>query len=147
MTSNKEKYVFLIILLLTLGAGFLVFYFKDTTPAGLHYAFPGRLVAGFPSELVLDQEATVKKSYSIDNAASASQKTTVFSSDKSDQELFVLCGKYFKKADWRVFNIVAKEESLELYARKDSDELKIVISRGDGKNKKNQLIVSYFTKN
>lgn len=159
MKSNKEKCVFIIIILLTVGASILVFYFKDwrssgspavspvspaTTLAKPQYASPGQLAPGFPSELILDSGAQLGLSYSINYDPSTNQYTASFKSKESMESLFSSYKKYLGDNGWNITNEITKyPTSRGLYAVKGAADASVaIIKQTEG----SEVVVSYLSK-
>lgn len=102
--KNRTKEIFLIIVVLLAVAflGFLAWTRKSVPSGPLPvYAPEGKLAHGFPKELILDANAVVRRSYSIDyGKANTNQKTANFTSNLTLLEIFERYKSYFKSNGW-----------------------------------------------
>jgi len=151
----KENYISAVIIIIAVGASVLIFYFKNWrgpavspgTPPKVVLAPKGSLAEGFPSELVLDTSAAIEESYSTNYDTGLSQKTAVFSSDKSIRDLFLLYRDYFIKAGWSLTEVKINPtgNAVEFYGKKRMAELSVAITKKDTGGSK--ISTSYLIRN
>lgn len=106
MKSNKEKYVFAIILLLTLGAGLLVFYLKDWRSSGSP-AVPAvfKLPGNMSQDFMVDKKPIFFNGtvfHNIDPDGKGSYDYVEYTSSKSPDEIKSLFDEFFAKNKWTV---------------------------------------------
>jgi hypothetical protein len=108
------------------------------------YAATGELASGFPAELILDANAKLSNSYSLDYNAALNQYTAVFTSDKSMTALFASYQAYFSKNGWAVTNAITKyPTSRGLYAQKGTSDASVAIFEGGSSR---EVTVSYLVR-
>jgi hypothetical protein len=127
----------------------LVIFWKPSQPAAPAtqpqpqptYAPQGQVVAGFPQELVLDPNAKVGSSYSINYSASTNQYTAEWASSMSMASLFGKYKTYLSSNGWTITGQSGKATLDSVYATDASgDVANVVISpRATG----NEVVVSY----
>ena len=117
---------------------------KESVQSQPNYASPGQLVSGFPAELVLDSNAAVKESYSIDYGKNTNQYTASFNSNESMESLYSSYKKYLEDNGWSITNEITKyPTSRGLYAVKGlADASVAIIDKSDAR----QVTVSYLQK-
>lgn len=108
------------------------------------YAPQGELVAGFPTELILDTSARTTQSYSINYSSSTSQYTANFTSNESMLKLYGDYKTYFPQNGWTIVNdTTSYKDSRSLYAKQGTAEASVaVIDKGTTR----QVTVSYLKK-
>ena len=104
-----------------------------TAPAGPSgptpvYAPQGQLVGGFPKALILDQNAAVSNSYSINYSAGINQYTAQWTSSMSLNNLFSAYQSYFSGNGWKVSNVMAYPKAKGMHAENASSTVGISIT-------------------
>lgn len=108
------------------------------------FAPKGTVVQGFPTELLLDAQATTSGSYSIPYEANILQRTASFTSHVPMLELFNEYLSYLTRNGWTITNKVTNySTSRGLQARKGTATVSVVIL--EEKSSRN-VSVTYVTK-
>lgn len=117
---------------------------KSPTGVSPTYAPKGKLVAGFPKELILDNAARVSNSYSINYSASLNQYTAEWNSSSSMVTLYASYKEYLSKHGWRIVNQNTRNASWRgVYATNGTHDANVaIVSKGSGA----QVIISYVAK-
>jgi hypothetical protein len=105
------------------------------------YAPQGQLVPQFPKDLILDSNAAISGSYSIDYASSSNQYTAEYNSSSSMKSLFGDYQTYLPQNGWTVIGSDATHPMFsEISANQGTNQLQVVISQvGKG----SQVTISY----
>jgi len=106
------------------------------------YAPQGELVAGFPTELILDTSAKTTQSYSINYSSSTDQYTANFSSGQSMLALYGAYKTYLTQNGWTITNDMhSYTSSRGLYATKgNADASAAIVDQGATR----QVTVTYL---
>jgi len=124
----KKRILYIIIIILALIALGIFLFLKLKPPLGQPvYAPSGKLVGGFPTELILDKQAQVDKSYTINYQENIKQYTASFNSGQSAQTLFDQYKIYFENTQWQITNQTNLPNVFGLYAKKDNFEVNVTI--------------------
>ena len=126
---KKEVFLIFVSLLVIVFLGFLVYSRRGPAGPELVYAPEGELAAGFAEELILDGNAVLKGSYSIDyQKDNISQKTATFTSSLTLVQLFDKYKEYFEKNGWEITNAIASDPKIRgLYAVREGRTATAVI--------------------
>ncbi|HVM76656.1 MAG TPA: hypothetical protein VMU07_00695 [Candidatus Paceibacterota bacterium] len=105
------------------------------------FAPQGQTVAGFPKDLILDPNASIGSSYSLNYAASTNQYTAQWNSSMTMAALFAKYTAYFSANGWTITNQQSKPQLDSIYAKNtDGSEANLAIyPQGTG----NEVIISY----
>lgn len=105
----------------------------------------GKVISGFPRELLLERGVEVLKSYSINSSNDKTiQPVVEYYSELSLSENIIKFGSYLKENNWTIIN-EPKEENYPVasfYARKDNQELNLTFSVEE-ENSALKVIISY----
>lgn len=108
------------------------------------YAAQGKIVDGFPQDLVLHALRIVESSYSIAYTSSTNQYTAVLNSSSSMDFIYKNYMQYFWAHGWTIANNITKDPgSRGIYAVTSTAEASIaILQEGTG----SQVTASYLTK-
>jgi hypothetical protein len=109
------------------------------------YAPQGQLVAGFPSNLILDSNAAINGSYSINYSSSTNQYTAEYLSSSTVKALYGQYMAYLPKNGWTVEGSLTTRPTFDaITASEGSNQLQVVISTVSGGS---QVTITYAVKN
>ncbi len=113
-----------------------------TGPAPV-FAPQGQLTPNFPTALILDPQAEINSSYSINYDASTNQYTAEWNSSSSMASLYNNYKTYFGANGWTITNNITKYSSSRgLYASNASSDVAVgIVSLGND----SQVTISYIT--
>lgn len=131
--------VVLFVFILALGYWFWRNYFAGTvrdigSGQTLSEAPRGKVVAGFPKELIVEDDPTVRESYSISYAESNTKQPVVsYRSAKTLSENVSMFSDYLRSDGWRITHHANAEELpvTFFYAYKDLSEVNITMQSDD----------------
>lgn len=108
------------------------------------FAPQGQLVPQFPQSLILDSNAAVSGSYSVNYSSSTNQYTAEYNSSSSMATLYAQYKQYLPANGWTITNDSAQyAHSRGLYATNASSDVTLtIIPQGSG----SQVTISYVTK-
>jgi hypothetical protein len=145
MKDSKRFWVWVGVLVVVLAV-VLVFAWKPASkqaPSGPVpvYAPQGQLVPQFPASLILDSNAAISGSYSINYSSSTNQYTAEYDSSSTMADLFAKYQAYLPQNNWTVIGTITTHPTFEeISATQGVDQLQIVIGV-EGKG--SQVIISY----
>lgn len=115
-----------------------------SSPSSPLFAPKGQLVTGFPQDLILDSNAAVSGSYSIQYSSSTNQYTAEWNSSSSMSDLYNDYKQYLPAHGWAITNDLAQNASSRgIYAQNASSDVSVVIVPQDSGS---AATVTYFTK-
>lgn len=143
----KRKKILSLAFLLILFSVLISFYFfsqkQFSSPDGRKYAKAGKIVKGFPEELIFDKEANIVQSYSLNYNDGRRQKTVILISNKKIIDAFKYYRDILSVKEWSFTNIFFDENNCNFSAHKNKKEmLNVMISQEDFKLK---AIINYIT--
>lgn len=103
----------------------------------------GKLVTGFPAELILESGVKFTESFKEDYGTNTHQYTATYSSSKSPQDLYKLYDSYLIKNSYRITNRTQTDKIQALYAEKDTATVNFNASKVDP-NKPTQVVITYL---
>ena len=113
---------------------------KPAASTGPTHAPMGQIVAGFPTQLVLDNQAQVNNSYSLDYA-STTQYTTQINSSSSVAANFASYQSYFNSNGWTIINLSQSSPTVEGIFAKNATAGATVTIVAEGKG--SQVTITY----
>jgi len=108
------------------------------------FAPQGQLVPEFPKSLILDSNAAVSDSYSINYSSSTNQYTAVYDSSSTVTALYNQYKEYLPANGWTITNDITKySTSRGLYASNASSDVAVgIVTQGIG----SQTTITYLLK-
>ena len=115
----------------------------ETLPSPV-FASQGQLVPQFPKDLILDSNAAVSDSYSVNYSSSTDQYTAEFDSSSSMASLYTSYKQYLPANGWTITNDMTRyTNSRGLYASNASSDVAVgIVSQGDGA----RVTITYLVK-
>ncbi|RJQ14560.1 hypothetical protein C4553_00600 [Candidatus Parcubacteria bacterium] len=104
------------------------------------FAPQGQVVEGFPTELVLDNEARLNNSYSIKYDEKTKQYSVSFSSNQSAASLLASYKQYFTKEGWLIINETNLQQVKGIYAREVGVDVNVTINV---ESERSSVMISY----
>lgn len=141
-TSSRARWS-VVIAAVIIVAALVVFSYvlKPSEPRAAH-APKGEIVAGFPRELILDDEALIGNSYSIEYNENINQYAATFSSARPMEDLLGQYKSYLVGEGWSITNEINKyPNSRGIYARKGNQDVNVVIA---DQGSSREVMVSYL---
>ncbi len=93
------------------------------------YATQGEVVPSFPKELILDPQASVQNSYSLNYSSTTNQYTAEWNSSTTMPTLFAKYQAYLQKNGWTIVNQITNYPALRgLYATNASSDVNVAIT-------------------
>lgn len=148
MNDSKRIWVWVgVVVIVVAIIVWAVFGFKGfETPPVPQAAFApqGRLVPQFPTNLILDSNASVSGSYSINYSSSTNQYTAEYNSSSSMASLYSQYKQYLPANGWTITNnITANSNSRGLYAINASSDVAVgIVSQAGG----SAVTITYLVK-
>jgi hypothetical protein len=134
MSSSKQIWVWIgVVVVVIIVVIALVVALRPSPPAARPmpvFAPQGQLTPGFPKELVLDPQAQVNNSYSINYSSSTNQYTAEWVSSSSLVTLYGNYKTYFGQSGWTITNssdVVAGSKLGVLYAATSSAKVNVTL--------------------
>jgi hypothetical protein len=108
------------------------------------FAPQGQLVPQFPKDLILDSNAAISGSYSIDYSSSTNQYTAEYDSSSTVTSLYNQYQTYLPQNGWTMAGTLTTHPTFDvLAATQGNDQLQVVIST---LSKGSQVIITYVVK-
>lgn len=105
----------------------------------------GKVIEGFPKELILNSSGTVTESYSIPYGESTEQFTVNFETSRTVAAQYEAYLLYLEKNGYQIVNKNLEANIGNIYATKTSADVNFVVSRmGDAKA--SSVVVTYLKK-
>ncbi len=108
------------------------------------FAPQGQLVPQFPKSLILDSNAAISGSYSINYSSSTNQYTAEYDSSSTMASLYAQYKQYLPANGWAITNNITKYSSSRgLYASNASSDVSVaIVSQVNG----SRAIITYLIK-
>jgi hypothetical protein len=108
------------------------------------YATQGQLVTQFPKNLIIDTNAAITGSYSINYSSSTNQYTTEYDSSSTVSALYKQYKSYLPKNGWTITTSLTTRPTFDLIsAAQGNSQLQVVIST---QGKGSQVAITYLVK-
>jgi hypothetical protein len=150
MKDSKQVWVWVgvAIVVIAIIAGVVMWIQKPKTKTATGpvpvFAPQGQLVSNFPKDLIIDANATISGSYSINYSTSTNQYTAEYDSSSTVSSLYKDYQTYLSQNGWTVTGSLTTHPTFDaLAATQGNNQLQVVIST---QGKGSQVTITYVVK-